>query len=386
MSTENAAAVSEILKSGKEITALNDELGKYKTVFKKIMLDLQQASPIADEHQEFDTTATGDPLEIYNEFRKRSVNTGKIDLSSKQIQNIQHDATLAHSSITVLEDRLCALDYNLQNLAYSLNNSEQHSKGWNILIRGLKNLPVKNTTTPFDEFEFEFINFICNELNKHLGDHLNSHLQSQDIERAHLLYQRSKTATPVVIVRFVRRVVRNNVFFKRRFLKGTNISISDHLTRQNKEIFDEARAVFSAANTWTSLSKVFVNFGGQRYEMKSLTDVQNLNNIACRQEQSPTQQHLPAATSPDSSHVTSTVSTSELGSKDPAQASSYANVVSDKVHDKTPDAKSVPPSEKQGKNVDKSLKKTRRTSSYNKYPKSSGYGSTYKKPDLRYNP
>ena len=88
MSTENAAAVSEILKSGKEITALNDELGKYKTVFKKIMLDLQQASPIADEHQEFDTTATGDPLEIYNEFRKRSVNTGKIDLSSKQIQNI----------------------------------------------------------------------------------------------------------------------------------------------------------------------------------------------------------------------------------------------------------------------------------------------------------
>ena len=83
----------------------------------------------------------------------------------------------------------------------------------------------------------------------------------------------------MVIIRFVRRVVRNNVFFKRRNLKGTSISISDHLTRSNFRLFEQAKAAFGYENTWTSMSKIFINCGGKRYEIKSSHDINNILNF-----------------------------------------------------------------------------------------------------------
>ena len=369
----NNATLSEVVKNGNEIAVVNEELSKYKNVFKKIMTDLRQAShgTAAEDHHELDTA---DPMEIYENFMKDCATTGKLDLTSQKIKDIQCIAPIAHSGITVLENRLSEIDYNQQNLAFSLNNTDQYSKSWNIIIRGLKNLPVMSNATKFDDFEFEFIDFICNELNKHLGGHLHSPLQPHDIERAHLLYQRSKTAKPAVIVRFVRRVIRNNVFFKRRHLKGTDISISDHLTRLNKAIFDEAKSIFGSDNTWTSLSKIFVSVNGRRYEMKSLADVESLHSYHSSQD-------LASHTLPEATVVTAAIGP-DIEGKNPEQSLPNVKDTSNIVVDEPSIAKSVGIKERNNTSAKGTRHPFRNTRSVNRY---SGNNTKYIKQDLRYN-
>ena len=64
-------------------------------------------------------------------------------LSNDRIQMIRDEATAAYSNITILEDRVSALDHSHNNLAFQLNSMEQYLKEWNILIHGLQNLPVR---------------------------------------------------------------------------------------------------------------------------------------------------------------------------------------------------------------------------------------------------
>ena len=187
---------------------------------------------------------------------------------------IRHEATAAYSNITILEDRVSALDNSHNNLAFQLNSIEQYLKEWNILIHGLQNLPVRPSDPEGrNSYEFIFIEHICQVLNELLGDKLYKQLHPNDIERAHILYQGTKQGKPVVIVRFVRRVVRNNVFFCRKNLKGTKVSISDHLSKHNLSVLKEAKRVFGPDNTWSSMSKIFISAGGRSHSVKSFNDI-----------------------------------------------------------------------------------------------------------------
>ena len=263
-----AAAETELANSKDQIVVLNEEISKYKSAFEMIIKDLQPSTDaFAGE--------TLDPLAVYEKYGRSASNS----LPFHERERIQHEATLAHAGITVLENRVSAIDFGLQNISAAYNDLAQYIRGWNILIHGLNGIPVKQKGCPFDVFEFKFIEYICDVLNKHLGAHLHQHIQPQDIERAHLLYQGTNANHPVVIVRFVRRVVRNNVFFNRKHFKGTKIGISDHLTRLNIQVFKKAKEVFGSENTWTSLAKVFVSIDGKRYEIRSINDITNLSNF-----------------------------------------------------------------------------------------------------------
>ena len=74
----------------------------------------------------------------------------------------------------------------------------------------------------------------------------------------------------------MRRAVRNNVFFKRKNLKNTPVSISDHLTLTDREIMNDAKNAFGREHVWSSLNKVFVNIDNTRHELKSKDDVKRL--------------------------------------------------------------------------------------------------------------
>ena len=190
---------------------------------------------------------------------------------------IRHEATAAYSNITILENRVSALDNSHNNLAFQLNSIEQYLKEWNILIHGLQNLPVRPSDPEGrNSYEFIFIEHICQVLNELLGDKLYKQLHPNDIERAHILYQGTKQGKPVVIVRFVRRVVRNNVFFCRKNLKGTKVSISDHLSKHNLSVLKEAKRVFGPDNTWSSMSKIYISAGGRSHNIKSFNDIYNV--------------------------------------------------------------------------------------------------------------
>ena len=312
-------------------------------------------------------------------------------LPSQQIKQMHYEATLAHSGIAALEDRVSYLDDGFQNLAYTLNNLDQYMREWNILIRGLKNLPRRRDHCSFDEFEFEFIDFLCHELNKHLGSHLIRPLQPDDVERAHVLYQGTKNDNPVVIMRFVRRVVRNNVFFKRKHLKGTNISISDHLTKANLSLLDKAKNAFGMKNTWTSMSKVFVNVGGRRFSIKSTIDITNIMN---------SQSYPPHSLITESSIQVqqidgATTIANNVEGNHPSDA--LSNTVTSSTNDASPNATmspSVPPKKKGDSKLNSSVATKISGNLNSKYNKKTNDSKTRRrysqavlsnKPDLRYN-
>ena len=125
-------------------------------------------------------------------------------------------------------------------------------------------------------YEFKFIEYICNKLNFLLGAQLYRRLVPEDIERAHILYQgeTSPNSKQVVIVRFVRRVVRNNVFFNRKWLKTSKDMITDHLTKANRELLSDVKSKFGKENAWSTRGVVKAKLNNNRIvEIRSEADL-----------------------------------------------------------------------------------------------------------------
>ena len=251
-----------------QLDAVRGDVNIYKEAFIKMMSNLQKNQP-----SKIPTNADGlydNPVAAVEDLFKNP----NLSISAEQHATLSTDALAAHTGLTVLENRVSAIDSELQGTTKAVNDLEQYIRGWNILIHGLTNLPVRPQGAKVDDFEFTFIEYICDVLNRHLGNYLYQLIQPYDIERAHILYQgEEKSDKPVVIVRFVRRVVRNNVFFKRRYLKNSHISISDHLSALNRKILYAIKPVAGKENTWTCHGTVFANLDGKRYEFKSMTAV-----------------------------------------------------------------------------------------------------------------
>ena len=196
-------------------------------------------------------------------------------IPADKINQIRSEATLAHASISVLEDRVSYLDNTLHNIASDLNNTEVWLKEWNLLIHGLLDIPARPTNIEErNVYEFHFIEYVCAKLNELIGHKLYRMLHPTDFERAHILFQGAKATKPVVVVRFVRRVVRNNVFFNRKWLKGSKIAITDHLSKLNRDLFREAKDLFGPENTWTTFGIVKVRVQGRTEYIRSYADLE----------------------------------------------------------------------------------------------------------------
>ena len=83
-------------------------------------------------------------------------------IPADKINQIRSEATLAHASISVLEDRVSYLDNTLHNIASDLNNTEVWLKEWNLLIHGLLDIPARPTNIEErNVYEFHFIEYVC---------------------------------------------------------------------------------------------------------------------------------------------------------------------------------------------------------------------------------
>ena len=103
---------------------------------------------------------------------------------------------------------------------------EQYSRSNCLVIHGCENVPKSK---PGKYLEIE--NFVCNTLNKHLQ--LDSPLQANDLDIAYPLP--SKKGTPV-IVKFIRRTQKNEVYKKKRLLKGTKMIITESLIKRRLQL------------------------------------------------------------------------------------------------------------------------------------------------------
>ena len=142
----------------------------------------------------------------------------------------------------------------LYNYSCRLDHIEQYSRLYSLLILGLTNIP-----TGFEDKGLVFSDWVAKQINKLLPN-LPEKITVQHIDVSHPLPTRSSTAKSCIIVKFCRRDIRNMLFYKKRELKGTGVSFSEHLTPANLELYKEAQKL-EGATTWTSQCKIFVQFG-----------------------------------------------------------------------------------------------------------------------------
>ena len=96
-------------------------------------------------------------------------------------------------------------------------------------------------------------------LNRLFGKHLYRPIQPNDIDKSHPLFKES-SGKHTIIVRFVIRDVRDDIFYKRHLLNHlhTNIKIEEHLTKQNKELLHRTQKKFGTGKVKTDQAKIIV--------------------------------------------------------------------------------------------------------------------------------
>ena len=145
---------------------------------------------------------------------------------------------------------------------------EQYSRSNCLVIHGCENVPKSK---PGKYLEIE--NFVCNTLNEHLQ--LDSPLQANDLDIAHPLP--SKKGTPV-IVKFIRRTQKNEVYRKKRLLKGTKMIITESLTKRRLQLLEKARLEFKQCPVWSWKGEIFVFHNNKKKVIDDFIDINKIKS------------------------------------------------------------------------------------------------------------
>ena len=80
-----------------------------------------------------------------------------------------------------------------------------------------------------------------------------------------------------MIIKFVRRTVRNEVFNRKSKLKSADsnsrLAITESLTKRGLMLVEEARREFEFKNVWTMKGLVYCRFQGQRHYIDDFSDI-----------------------------------------------------------------------------------------------------------------
>ena len=257
------SAESNLQKEKDELRRQYDELhtnynilqSNYEAMVKRISQIEAQKSPSTDP----------DPIPS-----KSYSNPSSKKAFSNEISQMKGDALNACGQIADLQDVWSRVESKLDNLSVRLDNVEQHMRKNTLFVHGLDDIPKKTYGIAFSEY-------VINKL-KELLPSIADQLNVKDVDVSHPLPTRNNKKT-CVIVKFVRRDIKNLIFFKKRELKNCRlkIAITEHLTGKNLWYLDEARSIVGYNNAWSSQCVVYALVNGKKVAIKSSRD---LNYIA----------------------------------------------------------------------------------------------------------
>ena len=117
--------------------------------------------------------------------------------------------------------------------------------------------------------------YVLNILNTKLN--LPTSVCDSDIDICHPLP--SKTNKKTIIIKFVRRSIRNMISSHKKNLKTSNgpkLSITESLTKKRLKIVEEARKVFGFGNVWSMKGIVYSSFKGKKQAIIKLSDISKI--------------------------------------------------------------------------------------------------------------
>ena len=154
----------------------------------------------------------------------------------------------------------------------TINDLEQYSRRNCLILHGCRDIPKKESS--YTEFE----SYVVNKLNLRLG--LSHRIKTFDIDTCHILPSRKKDTSPIII-KFVRRSVRDSIYSSKKNLKSEEenaekLSITESLTKRRLALEEEARNAFGFRNVWTCYGNVYCFFKNKRQVIDDFGDIKRL--------------------------------------------------------------------------------------------------------------
>ena len=98
-----------------------------------------------------------------------------------------------------------------------------------------------------------------------------------NIEITHPLRNNAK-GQPVVIVRFVNRHIRNDILDNKHILEKFGVYATEHLTRDNVQLLNQARRIVGSNNAWAFNGDLFALVNGKKYSIVEDDDLSILRD------------------------------------------------------------------------------------------------------------
>ena len=167
------------------------------------------------------------------------------DALKKKIEDLETTQTNAQTSIN---EKMNDLETVNMQLKLENNSLEQYGRRNNIRVVGI---PEQE-----NESAEQTAQTVAETLNAKLP---NTNLKRYDIDIAHRLGKKRDGKPRTVIMKFVSRMTRDNVFKNRKNLKGSNIFINEDLTRINQNILTCVRVKMTdeVESAWSSNGRIF---------------------------------------------------------------------------------------------------------------------------------
>nr|CAB3263288.1 uncharacterized protein LOC108950143 [Phallusia mammillata] len=150
-----------------------------------------------------------------------------------------------NKNILNIETRVKQLEDRLSQQEQQLDDMEQYGRRNCLILHGCKNVPKGSY--------WELEPYILNILNTKIK--LPLKVEKSDIDIAHTLP--SKKGTPIII-KFVRRTIRQEVFNNKRNLAGSGMVITESLTKKRLALVQRCREKCGERSTWTINGNVYV--------------------------------------------------------------------------------------------------------------------------------
>ncbi|KAI5699849.1 hypothetical protein M8J76_012580 [Diaphorina citri] len=149
-----------------------------------------------------------------------------------------------------------------EHLENRIDDLEQYGRRNNIRIFGIN----KDRSKKIEDKDLE--HEVISEINQKTGCGITTH----QIEACHYL-DKNKTN---VIVRFVSRKTRDEVFYKKKGFKGTKISITEDLTKKNYTLLKECQQNYDKKYIWTKYGIVKMNVNGKIMNVRTRKDLEDI--------------------------------------------------------------------------------------------------------------
>ena len=153
----------------------------------------------------------------------------------------------------------------IAKLEFSIDELEQYGRNNCLILHGLHNFP--NAHSNYDEFLLKVITT--------LNLHLNLSLDINCVDIAHPLPTARNGNTPIII-KFLRRSTRNQVFKRKRLFSRTGLAVTESLTKRRLSLLNEAKSLLGDKNVWTYKGTVFTNINSKHEKIVSQEALYNL--------------------------------------------------------------------------------------------------------------